>query len=198
MAKPPLPGQGIHRSASVRARRVLDARWPRPHDPVDAGRAGHTVGFPPHSQYRADPRPVAHHDADRAGAATLLRLMSPRPSLAIVRDAMAHAASPNTDLVLVESEQGSVLMRATLDDGMRPAAMFSRRCIGPTSSPHPAQPGTLSVHALTDPVSGQPDLKGTRVRVLAVVESWRGVLLRLGGWRPGIQRQWVWWAKERR
>ena len=35
------------------------------------------------------------------------------------------------------------------------------------------------VHALTDPVSGQPDLKGTRVDVAALAECWRGMLLRL-------------------
>ena len=34
------------------------------------------------------------------------------------------------------------------------------------------------VHALTDPVSGQPDLKGTKVEVSIVAELWRGVLLR--------------------
>jgi assimilatory nitrate reductase catalytic subunit len=50
------------------------------------------------------------------------------------------------------------------------------------------------VHALTDPVSGQPDLKGTRVRVFAVTEIWRGNLFRLSSGEPGLSES-VWWSK---
>jgi assimilatory nitrate reductase catalytic subunit len=50
------------------------------------------------------------------------------------------------------------------------------------------------VHADPDPVSGQPDLKGTGVRVSALTETWRGVLLRLTGGEPELSDR-VWWAK---
>ena len=63
--------------------------------------------------------------------------------------------------------------------------MSSRPCTGPTSSP-PSGPVDRLVHALTDPVSGQPDLKGTPVRVTAITEAWRGALLRLDGGEPEL------------
>jgi assimilatory nitrate reductase catalytic subunit len=50
------------------------------------------------------------------------------------------------------------------------------------------------VHALADPVSGQPDLKGTRVRVASVPEIWRGNLLRLAAGEPEFSES-VWWSK---
>jgi assimilatory nitrate reductase catalytic subunit len=53
--------------------------------------------------------------------------------------------------------------------------------------------GTL-VHGLTDPISGQPDLKGTPVRVSAIAETWRGTLMRLCGDAPQFSTH-VWWAK---
>jgi assimilatory nitrate reductase catalytic subunit len=50
------------------------------------------------------------------------------------------------------------------------------------------------VHAKTDPVSGQPDLKGTRVRVSGIVECWRGHLLRMSGGEPELSEA-LWWSK---
>jgi assimilatory nitrate reductase catalytic subunit len=47
---------------------------------------------------------------------------------------------------------------------------------------------------VTDPVSGQPDLKGTKVRVNAVVESWRGHLFRLAEGEPELSEA-LWWSK---
>jgi assimilatory nitrate reductase catalytic subunit len=95
-------------------------------------------------------------------------------------------------LVLVESEQGSVVMRAALDDGMRQGDVFApMHWTDQFASSGPA--GTL-VHALTDPVSGQPDLKGTRVRIAAIAETWRGVLLRVADGVPEFSAN-VWWAK---
>jgi assimilatory nitrate reductase catalytic subunit len=49
------------------------------------------------------------------------------------------------------------------------------------------------VHALTDPISGQPDLKGTKVCVSAVTECWRGTLFRLASGDPGLSEA-VWWS----
>jgi assimilatory nitrate reductase catalytic subunit len=50
------------------------------------------------------------------------------------------------------------------------------------------------VHAVTDPVSGQPDLKGTRVQVAAVAEVWRGLLLRRAAGDPALGES-VHWSK---
>ena len=50
------------------------------------------------------------------------------------------------------------------------------------------------MHARTDPVSGQPDLKGSKVRVTAMAEAWRGSLLRRSGEAPALSEA-LWWAK---
>jgi assimilatory nitrate reductase catalytic subunit len=84
------------------------------------------------------------------------------------------------------------VIRASLNAGLKPGAAFlPMHWTDQFSSSGPA--GTL-VHALTDPISGQPDLKGTRVKVTALSEAWRGVLLRLHGGEPEFGGE-VWWAK---
>jgi assimilatory nitrate reductase catalytic subunit len=50
------------------------------------------------------------------------------------------------------------------------------------------------VHAVTDPVSGQPDLKGTSVQVEAVAETWRGLLFRRAAVDPDLGES-VHWSK---
>jgi assimilatory nitrate reductase catalytic subunit len=94
--------------------------------------------------------------------------------------------------VRMESAQGSAVIRASLDTSLRPGEAFlPMHWTDQFSSSGPV--GTL-VHAQTDPVSGQPDLKGTRVTVAAIPEAWRGVLLRLDSAEPAIGGD-VWWAK---
>jgi assimilatory nitrate reductase catalytic subunit len=50
------------------------------------------------------------------------------------------------------------------------------------------------VHDVTDPISGQPDLKGTHVRISAMAEAWRGHLLRSSGGEPELSDA-LWWSK---
>jgi assimilatory nitrate reductase catalytic subunit len=132
------------------------------------------------------------HTMTRTGRVPHLMTHVAAPSLALhPADAAARGISDGA-LVKMENAQGSAVVRASLDAGLRPGEVFlPMHWTDQFSSSGPV--GTL-VHALTDPISGQPDLKGTRVKVAALAESWRGVLLRLGGAEPEIGNK-VWWAK---
>ena len=132
------------------------------------------------------------HTMTRTGRVPRLMTHVSAPSLALhPADAAARGITDGA-LVKVESAHGSAVVRASLDAGLRPGEVFlPMHWTDQFSSSGPV--GTL-VHALTDPVSGQPDLKGTRVQVAALAESWRGMLLRLDGVEPEIGNK-VWWAK---
>ncbi|HVV28768.1 MAG TPA: molybdopterin-dependent oxidoreductase [Rhizomicrobium sp.] len=132
------------------------------------------------------------HTMTRTGRVPHLMTHVPAPSLALhPRDAAARGIA-DRGLVRVESADGSVVMRATMDEGVRPGNVFApMHWTDQFSSSGPI--GQL-VHAETDPVSGQPDLKGTRVQVTAVTEDWRGILLRLRGGKPELS-DCVWWSK---
>jgi assimilatory nitrate reductase catalytic subunit len=83
-------------------------------------------------------------------------------------------------------------MRASLDEGVRPGDVFA--AMHWTDQFTSSGPIDRLVHAKTDPVSGQPDLKGTKVRISAVEESWRGHLFRLTGGEPELSEA-LWWSK---
>jgi assimilatory nitrate reductase catalytic subunit len=128
----------------------------------------------------------------RTGRVPHLMIHIPAPSLALhPRDAAARGIA-DKGLARIESDHDSVVMRVSLDEGVRPGDVFAPMHWSDqfTSS----GPIDRLVHALTDPVSGQPDLKGTKVRVSAVAESWRGHLLRLTGGEPELSDA-LWWAK---
>jgi assimilatory nitrate reductase catalytic subunit len=114
------------------------------------------------------------------------------PSLAMhPRDASARGIAEKS-LARVESDQGSVVMRVSLDEGVRPGEIFAE--MHWTDQFTSSGPIDRLVHAVTDPVSGQPDLKGTPVRINAILESWRGHLLRLTGGEPELSDA-LWWSK---
>ena len=132
------------------------------------------------------------HTMTRTGRVVQLMTHSPAPNIAIhPRDAAARGLTDKS-LARIESDHGAVVMRMSLDDGLRPGDVFaSMHWSDQFTSSGPV--GRL-VHALTDPVSGQPDLKATPVRISAVTESWRGHLLRLGGEEPELSEA-LWWCK---
>jgi assimilatory nitrate reductase catalytic subunit len=78
-----------------------------------------------------------------------------------------------------------------VDEGVRPGDAFAP--MHWTDQFSSSGPIDKLVHALTDPVSGQPDLKGTRVNVAAMTECWRGTLFRLDNGEPGLSDA-VWWS----
>jgi assimilatory nitrate reductase catalytic subunit len=132
------------------------------------------------------------HTMTRTGRVPHLMIHIPAPSIAIhPRDAAARGIT-DKGLARIESDHGSVVMRVSLDEGVRPGDIFAPMHWSDqfTSS----GPIDRLVHAVTDPVSGQPDLKGTKVRVGAMAESWRGHLLRLSGGEPELSDA-LWWSK---
>jgi assimilatory nitrate reductase catalytic subunit len=132
------------------------------------------------------------HTMTRTGRVAGLMSHIASPGLALhPRDAMARGIA-DKGLVRIESPHGSVIMRAAIDDGMRPGDVFAP--MHWTDQFSSSGPIDKLVHAVTDPISGQPDLKGTRVRVAAVQEVWRGNLFRLAGGDPELSET-VWWSK---
>jgi assimilatory nitrate reductase catalytic subunit len=132
------------------------------------------------------------HTMTRTGRVPHLMTHVPAPSLALNHHDAAAYGVVERGLVRVESAQGAVVMRAAVDDGVRPGDVFAP--MHWTDQFASSGPVDRLVHAVTDPISGQPDLKGTPVRVSAVAETWRGNLLRLAGGRPELSDT-VWWAK---
>jgi len=114
------------------------------------------------------------------------------PSLAMhPRDAAARGIVQD-GLARIENEHGAVVMRIALDEGVRTCDVFAP--MHWTDQFTSSGPIGRLVHAVTDPVSGQPDLKGTKVQVSAVTEFWRGHLLRLTGGEPELSDA-LWWSK---
>jgi assimilatory nitrate reductase catalytic subunit len=114
------------------------------------------------------------------------------PSLALHPRDAAIRGIMEKGLVRIESTDAAVIMRASIDEGVRPGDVFAP--MHWTDQFSSSGPIDKLVHALTDPVSGQPDLKGTRVSVTAVMESWRGNLFRLASGEPELSES-VWWSK---
>ncbi len=83
------------------------------------------------------------------------------PALRCIPVMRRRAASPIRAWHGIESDHGSVVMRASLDEGVRPGDVFAP--MHWTDQFTSSGPIDRLVHAVTDPVSGQPDLKGTKV-----------------------------------
>jgi assimilatory nitrate reductase catalytic subunit len=134
------------------------------------------------------------HTMTRTGrVAGLMRHIS-SPSLALhPRDATARGIL-DKGLVRIESPHASVVMRASIDEGVRPGDVFAP--MHWTDQFSSSGPIDKLVHGIVDPISGQPDLKGTRVRVFAVAEAWRGMLFRVASGDPEPSES-VCWSKDK-
>ncbi len=116
------------------------------------------------------------HTMTRTGRVARLMAHGNAPLLSLNPRDAALRGIEDGELVRIESRDGESVLRAHLDPALRGGESFlPMHWTDQFSSSGPA--GRL-VHALTDPVSGQPDLKGTSVRVQAITEGWRGLLLR--------------------
>jgi assimilatory nitrate reductase catalytic subunit len=80
------------------------------------------------------------------------------------------------DLARIESPHGASTMPLRLSSDLRQGEVFAP--IHWTDRFTSAGPIDAIVGAATDPVSGQPELKATPVRVTAVASQWHGLLLR--------------------
>ncbi len=132
------------------------------------------------------------HTMTRTGRVAHLMTHIPGPSIALHPREAAARGIADKGLVRIENDHGSVVMRAALDEGVRPGDVFAP--MHWTDQFTSSGPIGRLVHAVTDPISGQPDLKGSKVRITAIVESWRGHLLRLTGGVPELS-EFLWWSK---
>jgi assimilatory nitrate reductase catalytic subunit len=132
------------------------------------------------------------HTMTRTGRVPHLMTNAPAPRLSLhPSDAAAHGISDG-GLVRVESAHASMVMRADVDEAMRQRDVFApMHWTDQFASSGPA--GRL-VHAVTDTVSGQPDLKRTPVRIAAIAEAWRGRLVRQEEGAPELSSS-SWWSK---
>ncbi len=131
------------------------------------------------------------HTMTRTGRVANLMSHISSPSLALHPRDAALRGIMDRGLVRITSADATVVMRASVDEGVRPGDAFAP--MHWTDQFSSSGPIDKLVHALTDPVSGQPDLKGTRVNVAAMIESWRGTLFRLDNGEPGLSDA-VWWS----
>lgn len=110
---------------------------------------------------------------------------------------MAHAPEPCVTLhpadaaglaegapVLVEGAQGRAVLRLRLDGGQRRGTAFAP--MHWTAQFAPAARINAAVTASPDPVSGQPELKASPVRVAAFPAAWQGFLLAPRRLDPGL------------
>ena len=130
------------------------------------------------------------HTMTRTGRIVHLMTHSPGPRLVIhPRDAMLRGIADG-GLACIASAQGNIVLHVEVDSAMRPGDVFAPMHWNDqfTSS----GPADRLVHALTDPVSGQPDLKGTPVQVSALSETWRGMLLRRRDGQLSLANEGIW------
>ena len=102
-------------------------------------------------------------------------------------DAKAAGIEP-ADLVRVESERGIIIVRALVTDRQMPGNVFvPMHWTAPYASC--AHPDALAGPHV-DPVSGQPELKHTPVRVSKVEAAWHGFVLSVE--KPGVEHLDYW------
>jgi assimilatory nitrate reductase catalytic subunit len=131
------------------------------------------------------------HTMTRTGRVPNLMTHVAGPYLAMHPHDAARYRIVDGGLARIESPHGDTVLRVTVDVGQRPGEAFAPMHWSDQFSS--AGPIGRLVHAVTDPVSGQPDLKRTRVRIAAVTEAWRGLLLRRADGAPGLGE--VYWSK---
>ena len=172
-------------------------RWPLPAGAtVEGGRLFGLGGFPtPDGRARLVPTPYRGrpatqgrfvlntgrvrdqwHTMTRTGQAPSLMAHTPEPRLALhPADALALGIVQG-GLARIETQHGTVVMRADLRHSQRRGEVFAP--MHWTDRFASTGPIGQAVSACVDPVSGQPDLKGTTASVEGLVARFHGLLLR--------------------
>jgi len=116
------------------------------------------------------------HTMTRTGRVPRLMAHRSEPLLEIHPEDAAALALLDGGLARIESRHGGAVMRVGFSTDQRRGDVFAPM----HWSDHFASAGPIDrlVGAATDPVSGQPELKATPVRVAPVAVCWRGFLLR--------------------
>jgi len=188
--------------------RLRPIRWPLPNGAGGEGGRLFAAGSFPTEDGRARLVPVRHsrmqralpvlntgrvrdqwHTMTRSGRVAQLAVHTPEPMVSINPLDAATLGIDAGALTRITSEHGSVLMRATLNHAQRRGEIFAPMhwtrefaSTGPIGS---------VVHAACDPVSGQPALKSSAVRIAPVATQFSGLLLRHGSAAPPAGVHWV-------
>lgn len=113
------------------------------------------------------------HTMTRSGRAPRLSSHAPQPTVALApQDAAALGIADDT-LVRVSNHRGSVVVPARLDAGQRANEIFIPIHWSDSNAAAATVGRLIAGH--TDPVSGQPELKHTPVRIEPVTPSWRAL-----------------------
>ena len=116
------------------------------------------------------------HTMTRTGRVPLLMAHRTEPLLDIHADDAAKLGFSDGDLARVESRHGETVMRIRLSLELRRGEVFAPMHWSDKFSS--CGPVDRLVGGVTDPVSGQPELKATPVWVSPLPTRWRGFLLR--------------------
>ena len=132
------------------------------------------------------------HTMTRTGRVQQLMTHIPAPQLVIhPRDAEARGLTANA-LAQIESEHGSAVMRVAVSDEQRIGEVFAPMHWNDQFSS--ASAICKLVTDQVDAISGQPNLKGSWVRISAVEELWTGSMLRRSGEALDLGPS-VYWSK---
>jgi assimilatory nitrate reductase catalytic subunit len=116
------------------------------------------------------------HTMTRTGRVPRLMTHRTEPLLEVHPAAAARLGLADGGLARIASRHGDAVMRVRLSTAQRLGEVFAPMHWSDRYSS--AGPIGRLVDAATDPVSGQPELKATPVRVGALATEWRGFLLR--------------------
>jgi assimilatory nitrate reductase catalytic subunit len=116
------------------------------------------------------------HTMTRTGLAPRLMMHRREPLLDVHPDDAARLGLVDGGLARVESRHGETVLPTRLSADQRPGEVFAP--MHWTDRFTSAGPIGRLVGAATDPISGQPELKATPVRVTPVAPLWRGLVLR--------------------
>jgi assimilatory nitrate reductase catalytic subunit len=123
------------------------------------------------------------HTMTRTGDVPSLAQHTPEPFLDVHPEDAARAQLVDGAFARIESRHGAAIMRVRVTDAQRCGDVFAAMHWSESNSS--VGPIDKLVGGACDPLSGQPELKATAVRVLAQPMAWHGLLLR----RASVQLQ---------
>jgi assimilatory nitrate reductase catalytic subunit len=116
------------------------------------------------------------HTMTRTGRLPRLMAHQREPALDVHPADAARLRLTEGGLARIESLHGTTVLPVRLSHAQRPGEVFA--LFHWTDRFTSAGPIDSLVGGVTDPISGQPELKATPVRVTAVTPQWQGLLLR--------------------
>jgi assimilatory nitrate reductase catalytic subunit len=128
------------------------------------------------------------HTMTRTGAVARLMTRHREPSLEIHPADAEQFGIAESRLVRAESRHGTIVLPVRLSADQRRGEVFAP--MHWSDDYCSSGPVDRLVGAAVDPVSGQPELKGTPIRISPVVPLWRAILLRSDGLLPDRSLYW--------